>query len=193
MQRQTKRLSAATIRALGEILTGGDFYGGELVRAVAWPLVFTGPGPAPAVGAQSPVRVLPNFDVVALDGLAPAEALLLDAFATRSADHVWTLSTASLPKALHAGRGLEDLRRFLTGSSPGEELPQTAMPLPADAASRTEKVRDLGTCHLLECVDGAQAVMFEKDRRAGALCSRIGPRHLMWWLPTISRSSAPRC
>jgi len=46
-----------------------------------------------AVGAQTPARVLPNFDIVALDGLAPAEALLLDAYATRSADHVWTLST----------------------------------------------------------------------------------------------------
>ncbi|MFC5668779.1 hypothetical protein [Streptomyces incanus] len=121
MQRQTKRPSAATIRALGEILTGGDFYGGEAVRAFAWPLVLTGPGPAPAVGAQSPVRVLPNFDVVALDGPAPAEALLLDACATRPAEHVWTLSTASLLKALHAGRGLEDLRRFLTGGGAARE------------------------------------------------------------------------
>jgi hypothetical protein len=45
-------------------------------------------------------------------------------------------------------------------------------------ASRTEKVRDLGTRHLLECVDEAQAVMIAKNRRAGALCSRIGQRHL---------------
>ncbi|MEV6296152.1 hypothetical protein AB0M41_38300 [Streptomyces sp. NPDC051896] len=29
------------------------------------------PGPEPAAGARSPVRVLPNFDIVALDGLAP--------------------------------------------------------------------------------------------------------------------------
>ncbi|MFJ5154022.1 hypothetical protein ACIQCF_21005 [Streptomyces sp. NPDC088353] len=49
----------------------------------------------------------------------------------------------------------------------------------ADAASRTEKVRDLGTCHLLECVDEAQAVVITKDRSVGALYSRIGPRHLM--------------
>jgi hypothetical protein len=70
------------------------------------------PGPAPAAGAQSPVRVLPNFDVVALGGLSPSEALLLDAFATRFADHLWTLPTASLLKALPAGRGLEDVRVF---------------------------------------------------------------------------------
>jgi hypothetical protein len=126
---KTKRPSAATIRALGEILTDGDFYGGEAVRAFAWPRVLTGPGPAPAAGAQSPVRGLPNFEVVALDGLAPAEALLLDVCATRSADHVWTLSTASLLKALHASRGLKELRRFLPESSPGEELPQTVTAL----------------------------------------------------------------
>ncbi|WP_150135630.1 helicase-associated domain-containing protein [Streptomyces hyaluromycini] len=137
------------------------------------------PGPAPAGAARHAVKVLPNFDIVALDGLAPAEALLLEAFATRSADHVWTLSTASLLKALHAGRGMEELRRFLAESSAGEELPQTVAALLADAASRTERVRDLGTCHLLECVDEAQAVMIAKDRKAGALCSRIGPRHLM--------------
>ncbi|WP_274915658.1 hypothetical protein [Streptomyces sp. WZ-12] len=63
------------------------------------------PGPAPAVEARSPVRILPNFDVVALDALTPAASLLLDAFAPRSADRVWTLSTASLLKALHTGRG----------------------------------------------------------------------------------------
>ncbi|WP_406169271.1 helicase-associated domain-containing protein [Streptomyces sp. NBC_00996] len=137
------------------------------------------PIPGPAVKGRSPVRVLPNFDVVALDGLAPAEALLLDAFATRSADRVWTLSTASLLKALHAGRGLEELRRFLVENSEGEELPQTVTALLADAASRTERVRNLGTCHLLECVDEAQAVMIAKDRRAGALCSWVGRKHLM--------------
>jgi hypothetical protein len=82
-------------------------------------------------------------------------------------------------KALHAGRGLEELRRFLARSDTGEELPQTVTALLADAASRTEKVRDLGTCHLLECVDEAQAVMIAKDRKAGALCSRIGRKHLM--------------
>ncbi|MGX4694637.1 hypothetical protein [Streptomyces sp. JNUCC 63] len=135
-------------------------------------------GPAPAAGAQSLVRVLPNFGVVALDGLASAGALLLDAFAIRSADSVWTLFTASLLKTLHTDRDLKELRRFLVESSAGDELPQTVTALPADAASPTKKVRDLGTCHLLECVDEAQAMMIAKDRRAGALCSRIGQEHL---------------
>jgi hypothetical protein len=41
---KTKRPSAATIRALGEVLTGGDFYEGEEVRAFAWPLLFQAGG-----------------------------------------------------------------------------------------------------------------------------------------------------
>ncbi|WP_274915659.1 hypothetical protein [Streptomyces sp. WZ-12] len=49
----------------------------------------------------------------------------------------------------------------------------------ADAAARTEKVRDLGTSHVLERVDEAQAVVIASDRGAGALCSRIGQQHLM--------------
>ncbi|MCF3135875.1 helicase-associated domain-containing protein [Streptomyces olivochromogenes] len=104
---------------------------------------------------------------------------MLDAFATRSADHVWTLSAASLLKALHAGRRLKEVRRFLAESSTGEELSQTVTALLADAASRTEKVRDLGAYHLLGCVDEARAVMIDKDRRTGVLCSQIGQKHLM--------------
>jgi hypothetical protein len=136
------------------------------------------PGPAPAVGACSPLGSCRTSTSWHSTAWPPAEALLLDAFATRSADRVWTLSIASLLKALHAGRGLEELRRFLAESGTGEELPQTVTALLADAASRTEKVRDLGACHLLECVDEAQAVLIAKDRRAGALCCRIGQRHL---------------
>ncbi|MEU1600609.1 hypothetical protein ABZ468_49745 [Streptomyces sp. NPDC005708] len=41
---KTKRPSAATIRALGEVLTGGDFYEGEAVRAFAWPLLLQAGG-----------------------------------------------------------------------------------------------------------------------------------------------------
>ncbi|WP_438487908.1 hypothetical protein [Streptomyces sp. S186] len=81
---------------------------------------------------------------------------------------------------------------FLAGRGTGEGLPQTVAVLLADAASRTEKVRDRGPCHLLECVDEAQAVVIAKGRRAGALCSRIGPRHLMT-APATCRPSAPRC
>jgi hypothetical protein len=136
------------------------------------------PSPAPAGTARGPVKVLPNFDIVALDGLVPAEVLLLDAFATRSSDHVWTLSAASLLKALHAGRALDELRRFLALGGGEQELPQTVTTLLADTAARTEKVRDLGTFHLLECADEAQAVLVARDRRLGGLCSRIGQRHL---------------
>ncbi|MFI1184099.1 hypothetical protein ACH4UT_31770 [Streptomyces sp. NPDC020799] len=138
------------------------------------------PSPAPTgtAGVRCPVRVLANFDLVA--HLAPADALLLDAFATRTADHIWTLSMASLLKAVHTGRSLEELRGFLARSSglePQQLLPTVATLL-ADASSRTGKVRDTGTFRLLLCADEAQAVLIAKDRRLRTLCSMVGERHL---------------
>ena len=54
------------------------------------------PGPDPAG--------LANHDIVATADLAPADRLVLDAFATRTSDRVWTISTASLLAAVDAGR-----------------------------------------------------------------------------------------
>ena len=51
--------------------------------------------PAPAFPTGK-VTVLANFDIVALDGLPSAEALLLDGFADRKSDRVRTPSTNSL-------------------------------------------------------------------------------------------------
>ncbi|MFK0296071.1 hypothetical protein ACIQU6_37130 [Streptomyces sp. NPDC090442] len=290
---KTMRPSAATIRALGEVLTDGDFYEGEAVRAFAWPLLLQAGGlselssgrleltargrralAGPAhetvrhlwrrwlnrgvldefsrieeVKGQRAANVLsatgprrqavgaalaeccPPGEWVTVDELFKAMraagydpcpvrsdrvlwklyledaqygslgydghhdwsvlqgrytlCVLFEYAATlglvdvRYVAHVWTLSTVSLLKALHTGRGLEELRRFLTENNVGDELPQTVTALLAEAASRTEKVRDLGTCHVLECVDEAQAVVIASDHGAGALCSRIGRQHLM--------------
>ncbi|MGW0500241.1 helicase-associated domain-containing protein [Streptomyces sp. NPDC003007] len=52
------------------------------------------PTPAPAVHSGR-VTVLANFDIVALDGLPSADALLLDTFAERKSDRVWTLTNTN--------------------------------------------------------------------------------------------------
>ena len=44
------------------------------------------PAPAPVDTDCRGIKVLPNFDIVALDGLHPADALLLDAFADKTSD-----------------------------------------------------------------------------------------------------------
>ena len=132
--------------------------------------------PAPAVPTGK-VTVLANFDIVALDGLPSAEALLLDGFADRKSDRVWTLTTASLLHALDGGHTLDELRGYLNRAT-SRPLPQTVTTLLDDTGRRTGRIRDTGQTHLIECADEALAVLIISDRRLRALCTRIGERHL---------------
>ncbi|WP_371553187.1 hypothetical protein OG266_19760 [Streptomyces sp. NBC_00554] len=83
-------LLALRLKPLGAYATG---------RATAYI-----PAPMPVGTDCCGIKVLPNFDIVALDGLRPAVALLLDAFADKTSDRVWTLSAASLLSALDTKR-----------------------------------------------------------------------------------------
>jgi hypothetical protein len=134
------------------------------------------PTAAPAATPIGKVTVLANFDIVALDGLTSADTLLLDGFAEKRSDRVWTLSTASLLDALGRGRALDELRRYLDRAA-SHPLPQTVTTLLDDAARRTG-LRDAGQIHLIECEDEALATLIASDRRLRALCTRLGERHL---------------
>jgi hypothetical protein len=136
------------------------------------------PGPAPepaAAGSTTALKVLANHDLVALDGLPPAQALLLDAFATRTSKRTWTLSPASLLGAVHAGRDLAKLRAYLDRAV--AVLPDTVATLLADAERRVGAVRDLGPVHLIECMDAATCALLAGDRRIRALATRLGDHH----------------
>ncbi|QFQ98547.1 hypothetical protein F9278_22900 [Streptomyces phaeolivaceus] len=136
------------------------------------------------------LKVLPNHDVVALDGLAPAEILLLDAFAERTGDRVWSLTSASLLTAVGTGRDLAELRRHLEAAA--GPLPQTVTTLLDDATRRVGQVRDTGPVHLIECADPAVAALLATDRRTRAHCTRLGERHLavpLDKLPAFRRSA----
>ena len=69
----------------------------------------------PAVPARPDrtLQVLANHDDVATADLAPADRLVLDTFATRASDRVWTFSKASLLAAVDAGRAPGELGSFL--------------------------------------------------------------------------------
>jgi hypothetical protein len=76
--------------------------------------------PAP----ERSMEVLANFDVVATGNLPTADRLVLDAYATRTADRVWALSAPSLLAATDAGRSLDDLTSFLAERA-AHDLPAT--------------------------------------------------------------------
>ncbi|SDY77400.1 Helicase conserved C-terminal domain-containing protein [Modestobacter sp. DSM 44400] len=132
---------------------------------------------APAVPDRG-LQVLANFDVVALADLPPGDRLVLDAFATRTADRVWTLSTASLLSAINEGRAPGELATFLAERAVNG-VPPVVRTLLEDVATRAGRVRDLGLHRVVECADAQVATLLERDRTLRGLCTRVGERHLV--------------
>ncbi|MGI5180519.1 helicase-associated domain-containing protein [Dactylosporangium sp. CA-152071] len=132
--------------------------------------------PADAVVAGA-LKVLPNLDIVVTGELPPADGLMLNAYAQRTADRVWALREATLLAALDAGRSLDQLREFLAVRAT-HELPNSVTTLLADVAARAGRLRNLGVVRLVECADPALAVLIAGDRRLRGLCQPVGDRHL---------------
>jgi hypothetical protein len=128
--------------------------------------------------ADRTLQVLPNHEIVATADLAPADRLVLGAFATRTSDRVWTISTTSLLAAVDAGRAPGELRGFLDERAV-HPVPATVHRLLADVEARSGQVRDLGTRRVLECADPSVATLLAQDRSLRGLCNRLGERHLM--------------
>ena len=128
--------------------------------------------------ADRTLQVLPHHDIVATADLAPADRLVLDAFATRTSDRVWTVSTTSLLAAVDAGRAPGEFRGFLDERAV-HAVPATVHRLLADVEARSGQVRDLGTRRVLECADPSVATLLAQDRSLRGLCTRLGERHLM--------------
>ena len=127
--------------------------------------------------AERTLNVLPNLDVVALGEIPAADRLVLDAYAERTSDRVWSLTATALLTALDTGRSVEEFSRFLDGRA-HTELPGTVTALIDDVTRRTSQLQDLGMAQLVECADAALATLIANDRRLRALCRPVGDRHL---------------
>lgn len=123
------------------------------------------------------VQVLPNLDVVVTGEVSPADRLLLDAFAERSSERVWSLSSGTLVGAIAAGRTLDELRQFLTGRALNE-LPVVVTTLLDDVATRASRIRDLGLVRVVECADSALAALIARDPKLRSHCYPLGDRHI---------------
>jgi len=128
-------------------------------------------------GTEQELKVLPNLDIVALSEIPVADRLVLDAYAERTSDRVWSLTATALLAALDTGRSLEEFSRFL-GNRCHTELPSTVTTLIDDVARRSSRLRDLGMTQLVECADPALATLIANDRSLRTLCRPIGDRHL---------------
>ncbi|MGH4006787.1 MAG: helicase-associated domain-containing protein [Pseudonocardiaceae bacterium] len=123
------------------------------------------------------LKVLPNLDIAVLGEISAADRLMLDAYAKRTSDRVWSLTATALLAALDTGRSLEEFSRFLASRS-HTDLPSTVTTLIDDVAGRAGRLRDLGMAQLVECTDPALATLIANDRRLQTLCRPVGDRHL---------------
>ena len=134
--------------------------------------------PGSSDGPDRTLQVLANHDVVATADLAPSDRFVLDTFAARTSDRVWTVSTASLLAAVDGGRLPDEFSSFLDERAV-HAVPATVRSLLAEVEARAGQVRDLGARRVLECADAAVATLLARDRSMRGLCTRVGERHLM--------------
>jgi hypothetical protein len=133
--------------------------------------------PATAVAA-GPLRVLPNLEVVAVASLPVADAMVLETYAERTGDAVWTLRRDRYLAAIASGSSDDEIVRFL-GARSHADLPATVTAFFQDAAANTRRLRDLGPARVIECQDPALAALIAADRRLGKLSWQCGERHLI--------------
>ena len=142
----------------------------------AYVLGITDQPPAPPAPTAA-LKVLATHEVVAVGDLAPGQAMTLSAFAERTAERTWRLSTASLLVGMAGGRSLDDLHQLLDSASPGP-MPETVTRLLSDAAARAAALSDRGVVRLVECADPATAALIARHPRTTAYCHLLGDRHL---------------
>lgn len=135
-------------------------------------------GDPATAGATTPLRVLPNLEVVAVASLPVADAIVLETYAERTSDAVWTLRRDRYLAAIAAGRPADEIGRFLAARSHAD-LPATVAAFFQDTAANTRKLRDLGPARVIECRDPSLATLIAGDRRLGKLSWQCGERHLI--------------
>ncbi|MBE1604748.1 helicase-associated domain-containing protein [Actinopolymorpha pittospori] len=94
------------------------------------------------------LKVLSNLDLVATGELSPADRLVLDAYAKRTAERVWALTADTVLAAVAAGHTADQLRDFLGGRMEQPGLPATLLVLLDDVTARAGRLRDLGQVRL---------------------------------------------
>jgi hypothetical protein len=125
----------------------------------------------------SPLKMLPNRDIVAIGDIAATDGLFLSAYAKQTTDRVWAVSATSLLSAIDSGRELTEFTTFLTQRTE-HELSSTLSTLIADVHRRAGQLSDLGHARLIECADPATAALIARDSRLRPLCHLIGNKHL---------------
>lgn len=110
--------------------------------------------------------------------LSPDEILLLECFADRKTDDLWTLSESKAIEAIEKGTQMGQFRTFLRAYDPKpwpEEVEAFLISVQQRGAACVRK----GRCLWVECVSPQIAEAIAHDARAGTFCGRTGDRGLV--------------
>ena len=132
---------------------------------------------APAAEKRNLFTVLPNREIAAAGShqLLPADVSMLELFARKKSDHVWSIDGQLILDYLESGGSLDDAARFLTENA-AEVIPHTIgvwfddLRKTAGAVVRTEEAL------LIEFQNPTVAVLVAHDSKAGKLCLLAGER-----------------
>lgn len=125
------------------------------------------------------LTVLPKRQIRIDQGmLSPDEILLLEGFADRETDQLWSLNEAKALRAVEKGTHVAELRAFLNVGDP-QPLPEPVQAFLLSAEQRGAACVCKGSRLLIECLSPEIAEIIIRDARAGALCQRTGDRGLI--------------
>lgn len=134
--------------------------------------------PPPAKPGVS-LSVLPKRQIRVDHGRFSAdELLLIESFAEREADNLWSFSETKAVEAVERGAKVAELRAFLSACDP-QPLPEAVEAFLISVEQRGAACVCKGTCLLVECVSPQVAEAIARDPRAGALCRPTGDRGLV--------------
>ncbi len=145
----------------------------------------------PEAGAA--LTVFPDLRVQLTSGsLTPAEALLIETYATEESDGLWRLDHSRTVRAVESGHRIAELHAFLT-SRDDQDLPETVEGFLRTTEQRARALKQQGNAVLIECADAEIAALLATDKRTAKLCLRAGERNLVWWCrPNPSGHSTTR-
>ena len=125
------------------------------------------------------LSVLPKRQIRLNHGeLSPDEMLLIESFADRETDQLWSLSESKAIEAVEKGARVGDFRAFLSACDP-QPLPEPVEGFLISVEQRGAACVHKGSCLLLECVSQQIAETIARDARAGTFCQRTGDRGLV--------------
>jgi len=145
----------------------------------AWLLGITREFIPPRDEVRPVLRVHPDLEVSALDGITPADRLFLDRIAIPEPRRGWSLSLPRLLEAVEQGLPLAQIRGFLEAKCAPPGLPAQAIAMLEQARECVGRITDRGPARVYACEDPDLARRLATDGQLCRLCHLAGDRLLV--------------